>query len=533
MDKMIINDKDSMGRIDVGSIPLPDYVEIRSSIYTYSGKVLVVYRTDRDPNSNNYYNIAVANDDGGDFRNLFSGIIEPREKANGIRFMPFQDNTRILLGDYVLECTPDIDRCEKAVLIPVIYPREMCEGPNVMKHWSEIIISPDNEHIAWTSLRTDIGAANAIGLLSREKDNYIIKNTQIISELEYYKSDEANEGFILPQTLRGGELKQFIRGGTAISLAGAKQSVLTSSIVQDLVSEEILQVTNLPCYDETTIFSPDERLGVVMSTRGSARTNFAILGLLPRPMRVRALSGLINPVYMYAVAGVRKYRKGNIGPVLIDIERSMHEEGYQGVLLNDPDEEWVFVSPLSWHPEGKKVLWNEVLRGTEKRRIRRAELLDYQPGDPIPLKKTPDNIPYGIHDLSRLQNLPDVGIEGKIAGEHSGYAEYVRVGEEPLPAFNGSAAVTYVNYSDDGKTFYNGFEKAGYSMTKEHWYEADLEMTGEKQGEIKLRFALSAITKDAPMKLLFEKAADGKPKSFGYAEYNGIRINIEDMMDSE
>jgi hypothetical protein len=41
-------------------------------------------------------------------------------------------------------------------------------------------------------------------------------------------------------------------------------------------------------------------------------------------------------LYMYAVAGVRQFRAGNIGPVLIDIERSRHEEGYQGVLLHDP-----------------------------------------------------------------------------------------------------------------------------------------------------------------------------------------------------
>jgi len=60
---------------------------------------------------------------------------------------------------------------------------------------------------------------------------------------------------------------------------------------------------------------------------------------------------------MYAVAGVRSFREGNICPVLIDIERSINADGYQVMQLNDPTENRVYVSPMSWHPNGKKAMW--------------------------------------------------------------------------------------------------------------------------------------------------------------------------------
>jgi len=88
----------------------------------------------------------------------------------------------------------------------------------------------------------------------------------------------------------------------------------------------------------------------------------------------------------------------------------------------------------------------------------------------------------------------------------------------------------YVNYSDDGKNFYNGFERVKYSIFEESTYEADIELSGEQKGEMRLRATFSKIVGDTPPKLLFDQAEDGRPKSFGYAEYNGVRLNIEDML---
>jgi hypothetical protein len=539
--KMMIHDIGGLGRMEVTTLPLPEFANDVSATYTYSGKVLVSYKTVDDPQDKDYWRIAVVNDDGSDFRDIFSGSIPQHKKANGIRYMPFADHKRVLLGDYVLECDPDVDTCQRAELISVRYPWQYEQDPRTMNHWSEIIIAPDNEHIAWTILRTDIGAAVGLGVLKRTPDGYIIEQAQIISTLGFFEADKDNPGYLVMRPMRGGEVKQFVGGGTAISLVGAKDGAITDTVVQELLSGEVTQITRTPGYDETTIFSPDECLGIVMSTRGSKKTDPAVLGLLPRPRGGLVVQGLAMHLYMYAVAGVRSFRKGNIGPVLIDIQRSMHEPGYQGVLLNDPGEAWVYCSPMSWHPDGKKAMWMEMVRGSgsitgigRQMRVRKVELFDYHPKPPVSAKRTPDAIPYGLKGdagAESLRNTPSLDVEGKIAGKHSGHIAFARQGHMPAPALMGSIQATYVNFSDDGKTFYHGYEKAAFSFMDVSVYEADLVMSGEQQGEMKLRVTFSPLSFEKPPKLLFEPAPDGKPKSYGYASYNGIRLNVEDLLE--
>ncbi|GHU70755.1 hypothetical protein FACS189450_05700 [Spirochaetia bacterium] len=538
---MIIQDTDpkGLGKIEVNTLNLPDFVIPCTATYTSSGTVLLSYKTSTEAEEKDYYNIAVINDDGTNFRNIFSGIIPKQPKSNGIRFMVFQNNKQVLLGDYVLECSPSIDDCTEAKLVPVVYPWEMEKDPRTIAHWSEIIIAPDNEHICWTILRSDVCPVG-LGILEREKDRYVIAKARIISSMKPFEKDEKNPGYFIPQIIRGGEVKQFVRGGTAISLVGAKDTAMTNSVVQDLCSENIDRITNAPGYDETTIFSPDERLGIVMSSRGSPKTDPAIFGLMPRP-HPYAVQGMMMTLYLYAVAGVRTFRQGNIGPVLIDIERSMNEEGYQGVVLNDPEEKWVYCSPMSWHPSGKKAMWPEVLRGSGApedsgiMRIRIAELLDYQSRGAIPAQRTPDDIPYGDKQGWNPELIPEPNVEGRIAAKHSGYIEFKHIKGQ---GFSSSVEARYINYSDDGKTFYNGYEKTKSSLSEESVYEADLEMSGVEQGEMKFRAAFSRLSPIIPggaaiepPKLLFEKAEDGKPKSYGHASYRGITLKIEDMRE--
>ena len=56
-------------------------------------------------------------------------------------------------------------------------------------------------------------------------------------------------------------------------------------------------------------------------------------------------------------------------------------------------------------------------------------------------------------------------------------------------------------------------------------YVAKIEMTGEKTGVMDCQLTFNR--KEA--KLLFEIGENGKPLSYGYAEYEGKRINVKDM----
>lgn len=92
----------------------------------------------------------------------------------------------------------------------------------------------------------------------------------------------------------------------------------------------------------------------------------------------------------------------------------------------------------------------------------------------------------------------------------------------------GSAETVYVNFSDDGKTFWNGKEELTYGYQKETVYRADLELSGREQGEMKLQAVFSAMGQ-GPVRLLFDPDENGKPKSRGYSSYRGITWKIEDM----
>jgi hypothetical protein len=105
-------------------------------------------------------------------------------------------------------------------------------------------------------------------------------------------------------------VRQFVRGGTAISLVGTKDGNLVDSVVQDLEPNATTQITFTPGYDETTIFSPDERLGLTMTLRFSPRTDPAVFGWLPRRHGVLVTHSIIGLLAMYAGVPEGERRSG-------------------------------------------------------------------------------------------------------------------------------------------------------------------------------------------------------------------------------
>ncbi len=517
----------NLGRITVETIPLPDDIlSPGHPIYTASGSILFLEQ--RRPDDPDHYRLSVMDDDGLNIRVIFNGKIQQPATANGTpRLMPFMDNWRILLGDFVLECEPDIDRCQKARLVPLEYPDLLIKDPGIIRHWSEIVISPDNRHIAWTMLHIH-GAFNFYGQLERETNRYRLSGVQQISTSTNLSTDPQRPGELQLPPVIGGEIKQFIHGGAALSLAGSVGNPLPDSVEQSLLEQVVLPVTNCPGYEETTIFSPDETLGIVMSTRGSPKTSFSILGLMPRPLGHLATNNLAMPVYMVAVAGVRSFLPGNIGPVLVEIDKSRYDPTYPGVQLNEPGSDWVYLSPISWHPDGTKAIWPETIRGGGKTRIRQARLWDVKPNGQTPELQAPAVVPYGIPlEAVELASGP-TDISGNISGKAAGHARYTRSGSSGLGQTTYAVQVDYIGYSDDAKTFFDGIEQVT-AKPGEICYQAKLRMSGSASGEMDLRLTFETHGFDGPVNLLFDCAADGKPKSYGTAQVLDRRLNVEDM----
>ena len=523
---------EEFGRIEVRDIPLPWEGSDISGTYTYSGRVLVSRCISQEQGGKNWYQVVTLNDDGTDVREVFDGEILQLQGANGIRWMCFADKKRILLGDYVLECSPDIDHCRKAELVRLYYPEQLDRGENIVFRWSEIIIAPDNVHMCWTMLTT-VGSMNYLGRLRRDADGYHLENVCAISSDRSCEPDPDHEGYSVMLPPRGGELKQFIRGGRALTMAGGGDSVSESMMVP-LDSEELIQITDTPGYEETTIFSADEKLGVVMSPRFSEKTNCAVFGLVPQPQSMAVRSKFINCLYMYCVSGVRTFRRGNIGPVLINIEKSRAEgRAYQGVDLSDPEGCFVYYSPISWHPNSTRAMWNEGTRmaeGGRKCRLRMCRLLDWKASEPVPAGVTPeqDEIPYAMPGNAPVRGAAEDVFNIKIKGKSRGYV--VNEGGEGNPPVY---RTTYHDFSDDGETFYNGSmtvtAPANIFAPGNTVFEADVDVTGKHTGEMKLRAVFRREDVNAPAMLSFAEGDDGKPESYGYSAYDGVTLDIKDM----
>lgn len=525
---MIIENTE-FGRVEVTDIPLPEGLDTNiNGTYTFSGRVLVAVREPQK--EKDWYRVFTMEEDGAGICLLYDGVIRQKKGANGIRWMCYADNRRILLGDYVLECMPDLDHCVSSKLVEVVLPEEVEKIPGVFMRWSEPLIAPDNEHICFSTL-TGTGAYNFLGRLVRKENAYVVEDACIISTVNDIEPDPDAEGFYRRKVQRGGEVKQFVRGGRAITLAGGGKSI-SESTLQMLDGEGFVQITDTLGYEETAIFSPDEKYAICMSPRFSPGTDCGVLGVVPLYNDIMTRSKYLNVLYQYAIAGVRFGRSGNIGPALIDVERSMNEgRGYEGVNLSDPEGKWVYYSPMSWHPDSTRAMWNESTRldeGNVKSRLRRCRLLDVRPSRPVPAVRTPDReeIPYALPaGYAGRQQVPELPL--RIKGAGGGVVTNSCLAADTFETL-------YENYSEDGGTFYDGWIRvkspANMFMPGETVIHSDICVTGEHSGRMKLRIVLQA---DARFQIHPDRSPDedGQPKCTGFAEYDGLRRNVEDMWD--
>ena len=509
-------DDDSKNNEDIkthlSNIPLPEDIIIDDGHYMFDGNIFICYKR----STTNFTYFGVISDDGKNFKELYGEEFIVSPLANGIRLIPFRDGKRIYLGDFVFECndtTKNISSCEKGVLIPVNYPEEVVNNNYTYKTWSEMVVAPDNIHVAWTSLNMACGAVDFLGKFKRTENSYEIEESKIISTINFVEPDPTDESILITKIPRGGEIKQFIEGGNALTLVGTQPDEFVKSVYQSLKTEEVYTYSHEPGYDETSLLSPDEKLGITMSTRFSPKTNMAIFGLMPRPHCSLVLSKIVESVYTYAVTNVRKTRKGNVGPVLFVKEKSINDPNYHGIDLHDTEEKFVFCSPISWHPSNLKAIWPEVEKGTSNRRLRKLEISNYTPSAYPKIENTTDNVPYAL-DMSEMDNIHfDKKTNGTIKGKKSGEIIYYNSG---FTQIHQTVKITYVNYSDDGKKFYNGEEEFIGDRTSKNVYKSNVILSGSESGQN--NFTITFNTKSDLI----------KEETEGYASYGGKTIKAED-----
>ena len=157
-------------------------------------------------------------------------------------------------------------------------------------------------------------------------------------------------------------------------------------------------------------------------------------------------------------------------------------------------------------------MFTEISRKEKVKRIRMVHFDNYIPGKISENKKTPDNVVYA-KNLDKLKNDYDTNITGILKGK-SGIMIINRT--------QTMAKTEYENYTEDGKTFYNGYEKFEYLDLYQSLgrLESNVIVTGENTGKMELN-----LTMNTNGFIIYEK--EGEIMSSGFAEYNGKKIYQE------
>ena len=172
--------------VNLTTIPLPEDIIIDDGHYLFDGNIFICYKR----STTNFTYFGVISDEGKNFKELYGAPFKVPDKANGIRLIPFRDNKRVYLGDFIFECSDSsktLSSCDKnkGVLIPVIYPEKVINNTFTHMIWSEMVVAPDMIHVAWTSLNMACGAVDFLGKFERTADSYKIVDSKIISTINF------------------------------------------------------------------------------------------------------------------------------------------------------------------------------------------------------------------------------------------------------------------------------------------------------------------------------------------------------------
>lgn len=410
--------------------------------------------------------IATIAPDGSDFRCLTCPLATPGV-APLWKPIPFRDGRRVVVrvgeqtplaaADHgILECRPSVLDCQQAVVVPVEPPS--AGDPNVSQDERELRPAPDGLHVGVTQIRSGT-PVSIVGRLERLADRYEIRDARVVSAV--------------------GELKQFTPDQRAVIIAAYAQNPYGAAnpdaVRVDLADGRVSRVTNHPDYDEPVELSPDGEWFAVGSGRGG--DFLSVFSQVPRP-------GFLN-VAMETVVGFffATQRAPLLEPWLVD--RWGARGDYKGQLLNPGAfaEGWEGRMIMNWSPDGTRIAFWEAPISPGP---------DWQ-GGPSRLvvttltSRTPTTLPAP-------QPMPSLDWAPSVAG-------YVPPPHDPTSragAFSGTATVSYVpgtvhqlavtwtDFSDDGRDFIDGTERFEFvpgTLGRMTW-DADVRLHGCRQGRL-------------------------------------------------
>lgn len=394
----------------------------------------------------------------------------------------------------ILECTPSLEDCGSAALLPIELPPAPAEQGNQVLNYRVPQVTPDDGWLIWTEVRQR-GPGNflsAMGRLVREGDRYFVRDARILAP-SLGSLDLGNDALLWQRLSANYEAKSgWLRGGRDWVLSGTWMAGHYDDFAIDLATGDLRRLTRHPDHDEGLHPSPDAEWMVLGSGRGNGRVDF--LGLLPRPPFI---DGIAFSIHFVGIAGAPSDGPPGSSPLERDCylepwltDRWFERGDYLGQELAAPGADgWEPVPGLGWSPDGTRMIlmegvWDRLLAPGQERPLRLRLLrfpnrLPVPPSSVEPIVATPEPA-WAIRYEDYV--LPDLRGVHTIPGRHSGTATLTIEGN----AFRGAQRVEYDGYSDDGLRFLDGHEEIRIPLLVQAGaeYDVDLHLGGFDQGRM-------------------------------------------------
>ncbi|EHN12561.1 Antiadhesin Pls binding protein [Patulibacter medicamentivorans] len=433
--------------------------------------------------------IAVTDLDGRGYRCITCGRVPTAQKADLLedgRRMWLADNSGQATtgnplsggtGDFqwsILECAPSVYRCERSRVVPVRFPLDsLLQGAQNR----EATVDAYGEFVAWNEVRMHDGPRVTLGRLERRADEYVVTDPRVVTP--QFRPSNA-----IADWINGGRFYEgasFVDGNRYLKYQATTTGLNYDTYLLDLRTGQRRQMTTDLDYNEVARYSPDGRWMYYTSARGLDRMD--VFTQLERPSLIDASAfGQLGRVSLW-----NNRRCMNEG-WLMDRASGQQRGGYGGqpTLLED---DWNLRS-WEWLPGGDRAVV------TETRLPNRPDPSDpaartrisvvRMPGvAPAPAPPTPIHVDRTAYRRWTTPASEYTGMAGRqvlartVPGPAGGTATMTFLGTY----LAGSWSVRYDGYSDDGRTFLDGWERVDVPspILLGHW-SADIRARGARPG---------------------------------------------------
>lgn len=413
----------------------------------------------------------------------------------------FGDGKRVLAGTNIIDCGPyklaDRACTPQRVRIYPIRWNTTADGSGPGGSIRELRLHPDDTHLGFSSMTVTGGRLDQFSYMGRLQFNPSpTTGTPLVPRYDLVKVsrlfdpnatqpvdvDPSDPGKLRfdPFVPSVGELRGFSADGREVTYVGyPAESSNIDVFAADLTTGKVRRLTADPEYVDPVDLSPDGKWTVVMDTRGTDRLSFL--------SAMRGVPGITDLLSASAISAARNNGKRRFfQPYLIDAygDRGSYAgqrlnaagDGSPGS-INDPL--WNGRADPKWSPDGTHIAYWQSLAvapdcggqnplpcpvstapGGRTERLMIADLTSRPPQTREPVVPVSDTVPWGVpYEPGSAIPARTHLTQGTytLDGKKSGSAE-VTVTENSTRTAISTVAVTYQDYSDDGRYVINGTE---------------------------------------------------------------------------